>query len=241
MSSQSRGRLSVGVIADGPDGTLGIVLGQALASAGHVVIGVASSDEKIAERASALLPDVPLLAVAEIVELADLILLALPAEQIEPTVSGMAAAGLLRVGQLIVHTAGEYGIEVLEAATEKGVIPIAIHPAMTFTGTSMDLSRIRESFFAVAAHSVALPIAQALVIEIGAEPVVISETERAVYFEAISVANNFSKLVVNQSIGLLESVGVDNPRAVLGPLIRSAVEEALAEGHTPINPEELLT
>jgi hypothetical protein len=27
----------------------------------------------------------------------------------------------------------------------------------------------------------------------------------------------------------------------LGPVIRSAVEEALAEGHTPINPEELLS
>jgi predicted short-subunit dehydrogenase-like oxidoreductase (DUF2520 family) len=92
----------------------------------------------------------------------------------------------------------------------------------------------------VAAPAVALPIAQALVIEMGAEPVVISEEEREIYFEAISVANNFSKLIVSQSIGLLESVGVENPRAVLGPLLRSAVEEALADGHTPINPEELL-
>ena len=91
-----------------------------------------------------------------------------------------------------------------------------------------------------AAPPVALPIAQALVIEMGAEPIVISETDRKVYFEAISVANNFSKMIVNQSIGLLESVGVDNARVVLGPLIRSAVEEALAEGHTPLDPEELL-
>ena len=54
------------------------------------------------------------------------------------------------------------------------------------------------------------------------------------------MANNFSKLIVNQSIGLLESVGIDNARSVLAPVIRSAVEEALAEGHVPIDPEELL-
>jgi predicted short-subunit dehydrogenase-like oxidoreductase (DUF2520 family) len=75
----------------------------------------------------------------------------------------------------------------------------------------------------------------------GAEPIVISEEDRKVYFEAISVANNFSKLIVNQSIGLLESIGIEHARVVLGPLIRSAVEEALADGHTPINPEELLS
>jgi predicted short-subunit dehydrogenase-like oxidoreductase (DUF2520 family) len=87
---------------------------------------------------------------------------------------------------------------------------------------------------------VALPIAQALVIEMGAEPVVISEEDRASYFEAISVATNFSKMIVNQSIGLLESVGIENPRGVLGPVIRSAVEEAIADGHVPLDPEELL-
>jgi predicted short-subunit dehydrogenase-like oxidoreductase (DUF2520 family) len=112
---------------------------------------------------------------------------------------------------------------------------------MTFTGTSIDLARIRESYFAVSAPNVALPIAQALVIEMGAEPIVISEEDRKTYFEAISVANNFSKLIVNQSIGLLESVGIENPRSVLAPVIRTAVEEALVEGFVPIDPEELLS
>jgi predicted short-subunit dehydrogenase-like oxidoreductase (DUF2520 family) len=73
----------------------------------------------------------------------------------------------------------------------------------------------------------------------GAEPITITEADREKYFEAISVANNFSKLIVNQSIGLLQEIGVENARAVLAPVIRSAVEEALADGHTPIEPQEL--
>jgi predicted short-subunit dehydrogenase-like oxidoreductase (DUF2520 family) len=231
------GRLKIGVVGAGPVGT---VLGKALAAAGHQLIGITTTDTKNIERAEAMLTDVPVLSVDEVVQGADFVLFAIPANEISSTVSGLAKAGMFRAGQLIAHTAGEFGIGVLEPATAQGVIPLALHPAMSFTGTSIDLSRIRESFFAVAAPAVALPIAQALVIEMGAEPVVISEEEREIYFEAISVANNFSKLIVSQSIGLLESVGVENPRAVLGPLLRSAVEEALADGHTPINPEELL-
>ena len=219
---------------------MGAVLGQALAAAGHQIVGIATTDAANIERAEALLPQVAVIPLPQIIQQSDLVLLAIPAEEIEKTVAGIAEAGLFRAGQLLAHTAGEFGFGILEPAVSKGVIPLAIHPAMTFTGTSVDLSRIRESYFAVAAPNVALPIAQALVIEMGAEPIVISEQDRKTYFEAISVANNFSKLIVNQSIGLLESVGVENARSVLAPVIRSAVEEALAEGHVPIDPEELL-
>lgn len=219
---------------------MGAVLGKALAAAGHQIVGIATTDAANIERAEALLPQVAVISVPQIIQQSDLVLLAIPAEEIENTVAGIAEAGLFRPGQLLAHTAGEFGFGILEPAVSKGVIPLAIHPAMTFTGTSVDLSRIRESYFAVAAPNVALPIAQALVIEMGAEPIVISEQDRKTYFEAISVANNFSKLIVNQSIGLLESVGVENARSVLAPVIRSAVEEALAEGHVPIDPEELL-
>lgn len=233
----SHGRLSVGIIGAGPVGT---VLGQALAAAGHRIVGIATTDEANVERAESLLPDVSVISVPEILESADLVLLAIPANQIASTVSGIAEANMWRSGQLVAHTAGEFGIDVLAPATKQGVISLAIHPAMSFTGTSIDLARIRESYFAVAAPAVAIPIAQALVIEMGAEPIVISEENRAAYFEAISVATNFSAMIVNQAIGLLETAGIENARGVLGPVFRSAVEQALAEGHKPIDTDELL-
>lgn len=234
--SRAAGRLSVGVIGAGP---VGVILGKALASAGHEVVGIASTDAKNIERAEALIPAVEIKSVDEIVADADLVLLAIPSSAIAQLVEGIATAGLWRTGQLVAHTSGEFGFEVLSGAMAAGAIPLAIHPAMSFTGTSIDLGRIRESFFAVSAPNVALPIAQALVIEMGAEPITIAENDRAKYFEAISVANNFSKLIVNQAIGLLEEIGIENARGVLAPVILSAAEEALADGHTPISPEEL--
>lgn len=230
-------RLSVGIIGAGP---VGCVLGRALASAGHLVVGIASTDPNNLERAEALIPGVAVKAPNELIELADLVLLAIPAEELSSFVSGVAAAGLWRQGQLVAHTAGEFGIDVLAPAAEAGAIALAIHPAMSFTGTSVDIARIHESYFAVAAETFALPIAQALVIEMGAEPIVIAAEDRVTYFEAVSVASNFSALVVNQSIGLLENLGIENARALIGPVIRSSVETALADGHTPLEIDELL-
>lgn len=230
------GRLSVGIIGAGPVGT---VLGQALAAAGHQIIGISSTSPQNIERAESMLPGIEVLTVPAIVGQADLVLLAIPADQIAPTIGGLAEAKLWRSGQLVAHTAGQFGYSALAPATQQGIIPLAIHPAMTFTGTSVDLARIRESQFAVSAPNIALPIAQALVIEMGAEPIVIAEEHRETYFEAVSVATSFSKLIVNQSIGLLESIGIQDSRAVLGPVLRSAVEEALAHGHVPLDPEDL--
>ena len=74
----------------------------------------------------------------------------------------------------------------------------------------------------------------------GAEPIVIEESDRAAYFEAISVASGFSALIVNQAIGLLEQAGVPNAHSVIAPVIRSSVEQALADGHRPLDPDELV-
>ncbi|MFM6979938.1 MAG: Rossmann-like and DUF2520 domain-containing protein [Micrococcales bacterium] len=235
--TEMQGRLSVGIIGGGP---VGVVLGKALAGAGHHLIGISAVSRENLDRIESMLPEVELQDVQAIVEKADLVLLAIPASELEPTVNGFAEAGLWRPGQILLHTSGEHGINVLSSATRRGVIPIAIHPAMRFTGTSIDLSRLNEAFFAYDAPKVALPIAQALVIEMGGEPLHISEEKRKTYYEAFEVASNFSAMIVSQAIGLLEEIGVENARGILAPILRSSVEQALAEGHQPIEPKDLL-
>ena len=77
-------------------------------------------------------------------------------------------------------------------------------------------------------------------IEMGAEPVVITEEQRSAYAEAFEVATNFSAMVVNQAIGLLEEAGISNARGIIAPSVRSAVERALDDGHQPIDPNLLM-
>ncbi len=230
-----QGRLNVGVLGTEP---AGIAMAQALATAGHMVVAVSSRSLDSTDALEALLPLAKKLSDEQILEVTDLVLLAVPATEIAAKVSELRDSW--RAGQLVVHLAAEFDHEILSEAVSKGAIPLAIHPAMRFTGTSLDLNRMKESFFAVSAPVVALPIAQALVIEMGAEPIVIASSARASYAEAIEVASNFSAMIVNQAIGLLEQAGVENPALVIAPVIESAVDQALSKGHRQIKPEDLM-
>lgn len=225
--SRRDGRLGIGVIGAG---RVGPVLGAALGGAGHAIVGVSAVSQGSRDRAEVMLPGVPVLAVPDLVERSELVLLAVPESQLGPLVSGLAATGVWQAGQLVVHTSAEHGVGVLAPATGAGAIPLAIHPAMAFTGTSIDLVRLRDAWCAVTAPAPVLPIAQALVVEMGAEPVIVAEAGRPAYAEAIGAASEFSSAVVAQAVDRLRAIGVDDPGRVLGPLVRSAVENALAAG-----------
>ena len=219
------GRLGVGIIGAG---RVGPVLGAALAGAGHAIVGISAVSADSRDRAEAMLPGVPILEIPTVIERSELVILAVPEASLVTLVSGLATAGVWQPGQIVLHTAAGVGISVLAPAIAAGAIALAIHPAMAFTGTSIDLVRLRESFCAVTAPAPVQPIGQALVVEMGAEPVLVDEADRAAYAEAIETATSFSASIVQQATAILDGIGVESPGALLAPLVRSAVENALA-------------
>ena len=232
MAGSTRpGRLGIGVIGAGK---VGAVLGAALRGVGHAVVGVSAVSEGSRERAENLLPGVPVLQIPEIVERAELVLLAVPDDALPELVEGLAAAGVWQPGQLVVHTSGRFGTGVLAPARAKGAIPLAIHPAMTFTGMSLDLARLNDCSFGVTAEAPVLPIAQALVVEMGGEPVVIAEQDRTLYHAALAHASNHLVTIAAQSAQLLAEAGVEQPDRVLSALMRASLENALASGESAL-------
>ena len=223
--NQRSGRLGIGIIGAG---RVGPVLGKALGHAGHAIVGISAVSAESFDRADALLPGVPILEIPEIIERSELVILAVPSGELEALVAGLAAVNAWQPGQLVLHTAPGYGVDVLAPATAQGVIPLAVHPAMVFTGTSIDVYRLHESYCAVTAPTPVQPIAQALVVEMGAEPVIVAEADRPAYAEAIATATEFSSAIVGQSISILQGLGIDDAGRVLAPLVRSAVENALS-------------
>lgn len=224
MTAQRSGRLGIGVIGAGH---VGPVLGAALAGAGHALVGISAISASSRERAEAMLPGVPILDVPDLIERSELVILAVPASELEALVTGLAATGAWQPGQLVMHTAAEFGTAILLPATAAGAIPLAIHPAISFTGTSIDLAHLAGSYFAVTAPGPVQPIGQALVVEMGGEPILIAEADRAAYAEAVATATSFSSAIVEQATGLLNAIGIDEPGLLLGPLVRSSVENAL--------------
>ncbi|WP_201518722.1 Rossmann-like and DUF2520 domain-containing protein [Gulosibacter hominis] len=233
MSANRDGRLGVGVVGND---LFGPVLAAGLAAAGHSLIGVAVTDEAATDRVEALLPGAPQLSAEQVIERSELVVLAEPVETLESRVAELTEAGVWVPGQLVVHTAAQFGTALLGEALNRGVIPLAIHPAIDVTGTSIDLVRLKEGWCGVTAPRPVLPIAQALVVELGAEPVVIDEGDRATYAEAIATATSFTRSIVQQATGLLASIGVESPGFVLSSLVRSAADNALIAAQEPIEP-----
>jgi len=217
-------RLGVGVVGAGK---VGPVLAAALAGAGHALVGITAGSDP--ERVEAILPGVPVLPADEVVRRSELVIVAVPTGEIAPVVSGLADLGAWQLGQLVLHTDPGFGIEVLAPAARRGAIPLAVHPAIGFTGTTIDLRQLQGAYAAVTAPAAVLPIAQALAVELGCEPVVVAEADRAAYGEAISTATEFSASIVRQSARLLESAGVAAPGRFLSTLVHSTVERALIE------------
>lgn len=218
------GRLGVGVVGAG---RVGAVLGGALRGAGHPVVGVSAVSQESRERAGALLPGVPVLEVPEVVRRAELVLLAVPDDALPALVRGLADTGAWQAGQIVVHTSGRFGVDVLGPARAAGVIPLALHPAMTFTGTSLDLSRLVGCAFAVTAPAPVLPIGQALVVEVGGEPVVVAEEHRPLYHAGLAHGANHLVVLVAQAAQALGEAGVEQPGRVLRPLLEAALDGAL--------------
>ncbi|MDR3068802.1 MAG: DUF2520 domain-containing protein [Cellulomonas sp.] len=223
-------RLGVGVVGAG---RVGAVLGSALRAAGHPVVGVSAVSAQSRDRAEALLPGVPVLDTDEVVRRAELVLLTVPDDALAPLVAGLAELGAWQVGQLVVHTAGRFGVDVLEPATAAGAIGLAVHPAMTFTGTSLDLSRLESTTFAVTAAGLFAPIGQALVVELGGEPVLVSEEDRGLYHAALSHAANHLVVLVAQAAQALTAAGVADAGTALRPLLDAALDSALRQASPP--------
>jgi predicted short-subunit dehydrogenase-like oxidoreductase (DUF2520 family) len=220
-------RLAVGIIGAGRAGT---ALGAALARAGHEVVAASAVSDASLRRAHANFPGAVITEPSQVVRRADLAILTVPDDVLPGLIAGLAATGAPLEGRMLAHASGRYGVAVLEPAVRQGALPLALHPVMTFTGRADDIDRLRGTCFGVTAPDVLRPAAEALVIEMGGEPVFIPEEHRDLYHAALASAANHLITLVAQAGDLLRTAGVAEPARLLGPLLSASLDNALRFG-----------
>lgn len=230
MAAGRPARLAVGVVSAG---RVGVVLGAALAAVGHHVVATSGVSRESVRRAAALLPDVPLKSPDDVVAGADLALLAVPDDVLPGLVRGLAAAGCFRPGQIVVHTSGAHGVGVLAPAVEHGVLPLALHPVLTFTGRSEDVARLVGASVGVTAtggDEAGWSVGEALVVEMGAEPVRVPEAVRPLYHAALAHGANHLVTLVRDCAEVLDHAGIRPAERLIAPLLSAALDNALRHG-----------
>jgi predicted short-subunit dehydrogenase-like oxidoreductase (DUF2520 family) len=183
--------LRVGVVGAG---RVGAVLAAALRSAGHEIVAVAGESLATRERAARLLPGVPLQKPTAVARACDVLLLTVPDDMLANVVTMLSASSAIHPGQYVVHTSGSHGLAVLEPAVEVGARPVALHPAMTFTGTAVDLEHLAGCVYGLTAAAADRALAERLVADLGGTAMWVPEEMRTLYHAGLAHgANHLSR------------------------------------------------
>ena len=218
----------VGVIGAG---RVGAVLGAALHAAGHDVVAAYGGSPASRLRIDTLLPHLSgSQQTPDHVAAADLVLLAVPDDRLAELVEQLAGAGSFRRGQVVVHTSGRHGANVLGPAAIRGAVTVALHPAMTFTGTDVDLDRIGGCVFGLTADPAGRAVGERLAADLGARVIAVPEEQRTLYHAALAHGANHLVALVGQAMDLLRAAGSTDPAGTLRPLLTAALDNALTYG-----------
>ncbi|RLV56285.1 DUF2520 domain-containing protein [Aeromicrobium phragmitis] len=216
-------RSRVGVVGAG---RVGVVLATRLRAAGHEIVGVSARSDASRLRVATLLGDVPVLDPAVVAARADVLVLAVPDDVLADVADDLAPH--IDPGQVVLHTSGRHGLAALASLAAVGARAIAFHPAMTFTGTEIDLDR--SCVVGLTAGDGEREVAEALAADIAGTPVWIAEADRITYHAALAHGANHLTTIVAQAMDLLRGVGAEDPAAVLRPLLHAALDNTLAYG-----------
>lgn len=171
---------------------------------------------------------------AQIMQLSDAIVIAVADDAIDAVVADLALSG---PAPFVFHVSGRSGVAPLAPLAGQGALTAAVHPVMTFTGhPAHEVERMAGARFAVTASSdQALALAHRVVACLKGVAVNIPEAQRALYHAALCHAANHLVTLLAGSQRALAAAGVEEPSALLAPLVRAALENSLAHGFSALS------
>jgi predicted short-subunit dehydrogenase-like oxidoreductase (DUF2520 family) len=166
----------------------------------------------------------------------DLIVIAVSDDAVGAVAADLACA-MSRSTPFVFHVSGRSGAAILDPLRERGAVTAAIHPVMTFTGDPHgEVRRMAGARFAVTGSSAdAIAQAKAVVQALDGVAVEIREEHRPLYHAALCHAANHLVTLLSGSNRALTAAGVDDPNALLAPLVCAALENSLAHGFAALS------
>jgi predicted short-subunit dehydrogenase-like oxidoreductase (DUF2520 family) len=207
-------------------GSVGTAVASLLKAGGHSITGVASRSEESAERAATRLGS-PVFDQTRAVA-ADVVLLGVPAAAIESAAADVAR--WVGPGCRVVHFAGAVGTEPLGPVTCMGARPAALHPVQACPDVETAIARLPGCAWGVTCADDMREWSHALIDDLGGHPVDVASADRPVWHSAAVATSNSIAAVMAIGEGLLRSIGIEEPIAVLGPISSATVANAIDVG-----------
>jgi predicted short-subunit dehydrogenase-like oxidoreductase (DUF2520 family) len=159
---------------------------------------------------------------------ADLVLLGVGDAAI-PAVAA-ALAERIRTG-LVVHFAGSLGVAPLGSLIAAGADAAALHPVQACPDFETAVERLPGSAWGVTcAEKLRVPVHGLIARDLRGLPVDVLEEHRPLWHAAAVISSNGIAALLAFGERTLESIGIEEPERVLGPLAAGAVSNARARG-----------
>lgn len=146
------------------------------------------------------------------------VLLCVPDQEIAPVAARIAEKGDLP--RLLGHTSGATRLDPLAGCSREG--SFSLHPLQTVPDVKSDLTGCPAAV--AGSGRIPLDFATGLADGLGMRPFPVAESDRAIYHAAASMASNFLVTLEETAAGLLDEIAVEDPRAVLAPLVRRSLQ-----------------
>jgi predicted short-subunit dehydrogenase-like oxidoreductase (DUF2520 family) len=217
-------------------GNVAQALGALLGKAGVPVRAIAGRDRARTERAAAFTGAERVCAIPELGRCASVLLVAVTDDALGE-VAGELAAGE-RTPQVVLHTCGSRGPEVLAPLAERGCATGVLHPLQTIPSAERGVASIPGCRCAYCGDALAADCARQLISHAGAIPLALAAGQWALYHAAAVLSINFQVALLDASLELWESAGISRQEglAAFAPIVRASVENVLEHG-----PEVALT
>ena len=163
---------------------------------------------------------------------ADIILIATGDDQLAPIAAQLCATVALRDTTLLVHCSGLHPAKVLKHSADMPQQVLAMHPLQTFASSEQGMKSLAGCYFSLEGDTEAIKQGQQLVGDLGGESFIIEGQYKARYHAAACMAANFITTLIDSAGEVLSQCNPHQeiPLTVLGPLIRTAVENSLTLG-----------
>lgn len=230
---------SLGRIAIVGIGAAGTALARALAAHGARIVALGTRNLASNGPAHALATILPgavgVLPPEEAAANGDLVLLTVPDDAIAPVARQIP----WHAAQVVAHLSGSQGAEILAPVAERGAVPAALHPLMTFPRANPDepvsalFTRLAGATWAIEADDAsARAHLERIVTALGGHAITLPPGARVPYHLAAVFAANYVVALLAASATLWETFGGTSDDAVraLLPLVRAAVDRLASDG-----------
>lgn len=220
------------VVLIGP-GRLGMTIARLLAEAGYDIRAIIGRDGNRAA-AAARFVGVPGVGSTDLTRVreGELVLLALPDDQLGEMAAHLRRDGYLAAGTVLIHFSGIHPAAILLGEEGPLLHALAIHPLQTFANAVIGVRQLPGSPCSVEGDAGMLPLAEELVSDLGGTPFRLAAEHKPLYHAAACVASNYLVTLVDAASEIMAACGFSREEALrlLTPLLNGTHKNLAAFG-----------